>query len=193
MKKLSILICSLEYRQQKLDHLLRSLYVQLLALPPKQTALVEILTDIDNKEVTTGEKRNRLLNRAHGEYICFIDDDDHVYDNYIASILNAIESKPDCIATRGHYSENGGRKTEWRLSKDFVDYDGHENGVKILFRRANHLTPVKRELALSAMFPHISNAEDKEYSSRLNKYLKTETQITEPIYHYDYETFNKQY
>lgn len=189
MKRLSILIRSLESRQQKLDHLLRSLYVQLLALPPQQTPLVEILTDIDNKEVTSGEKANRLLERATGEYICFIDDDDHVYDNYIKLILQATESRPDCVATQGHYSQNGGAKQLWMLSKDFHDHDS--NGI--LYRRANHLTPVKRQYALSAKFPHISNAEDKAYSQRLNQYLKTETTITEPIYHYDYETFNKQY
>lgn len=48
----SILIRSLESRKQKLDHLLRSLYVQLLALSPEQCAEVEILFDVDNKEVT---------------------------------------------------------------------------------------------------------------------------------------------
>jgi hypothetical protein len=43
------------------------------------------------------------------------------------------------------------------------------------------------------MFPDKSNAEDKEYSERLNKHLKTEVIIESPIYHYDFSTHNKQY
>lgn len=189
----SILICSLESRKQKLDHLLRSLYVQLLALEPKWCAEVEILFDIDNREVSTGEKRNRLLDKARGKYIAFIDDDDHVYDNYILNQLVAMKYDCDCIASQGHYSVNGGHKTLWKLSKDYADHDAQENGVAILYRRANHLSAVKREYAIQARFPHISNAEDKAYSAALNQYLKTETTILEPIYHYDYETSNKQY
>lgn len=193
MTRFSILICSLVSRQSKLDHLLRSLYTQILALPPDQSPMVEVIFEVDNKQITTGAKRNKLLDRASGKYIAFIDDDDRVYPNYISAILEALKDDPDCVATRGHYSENGGHKTEWRLSKSFRDYDGAEFGNKILFRRANHLTPVKREHALKARFPDISNAEDKAYSAALNQYLITEHEITEPIYHYDYETFNKQY
>ena len=189
----SILIRSLESRKQKLDHLLRSLYVQLLALSPERCAEVEILFDVDNKEVTSGEKANRLLDKARGKYIAFIDDDDHVYDNYVRDNLTAMESDADCIASRGHYSTNGGHKTLWKLSKDHNNHDVNENGVTIHYRKANHISAVKREYAIQARFPHISNAEDKAYSERLNQYLKTETTILEPIYHYDYETSNKQY
>jgi hypothetical protein len=55
------------------------------------------------------------------------------------------------------------------------------------------LTPVKRELALQAMFPDKSNAEDKEYSSRLNPFLKIEVEIKELVYHYDYRSYDKEY
>lgn len=191
MTELSILICSLESRAVKLDRLLRSLYVQVIMLD--HVGRVEILFEVDSKQISTGEKRNKLLDRASGKYICFIDDDDHVYESYIGRILEAIKLDTDCIATQGHYSINGGHKILWKLSKDYADHDGNENGSVVLYRRANHLTPVKRECAIKARFPHISNAEDKAYSERLNKYIKTETSIPEPIYHYDYETANKQY
>jgi glycosyltransferase involved in cell wall biosynthesis len=188
---LSILICSLEYRQPKLDRLLRELYRQITLLD--DVTSVEVLFDIDNKEVTTGAKRNRLLDKARGKYVAFIDDDDMIYDTYILSHVVATKYDSDCIASCGHYSINGGAKTLWKLSKDYTDHDSYENGVKVLYRRANHLTAIKREHAIKARFPDLSKAEDKEYSSRVNQYLKTETTIKEPIYHYDYETSNKQY
>ena len=193
MKSLSILIPSLHKRRSSLDRLLRSLYAQILALPSDHAALVEVITDVDNKEVTTGEKRNRLLNRALKDYVVFIDDDDHVYPNYVRLILDAIQSGVDCVATCGHYSENGGALILWKLSKRFQNENKHDGQRLVFYRKANHLTPVKRELALKAKFPHISNAEDKAYSEALNPYLNTETEITEPIYHYAYLTYNKEY
>jgi len=43
------------------------------------------------------------------------------------------------------------------------------------------------------MFPDQSNAEDREYSSRLNPFLKTEVKIDKSIYHYDYKNYDKEY
>jgi glycosyltransferase involved in cell wall biosynthesis len=185
--KLSVLIPSLEKREDQLFNLLTELYSQIIDC--RAFLKVEILTNIDSKQKSTGVKRNELLLAAQGQYIAFIDDDDEIYPCYIREILKAIESEPDCVATCGHYSIDGGTKQFWKLSKDFTDHDS--GGV--LYRRANHLTPVRRELALEAMFPDKSNAEDKAYSERLNPHLKTEVEITVPIYHYKYQSYNKEY
>ena len=62
---LSILICSIEERNQKLQ--------RLLALLAKQaTPDVEVLTSIDNKKKSVGQKRNELLDRARGQYVAFV-------------------------------------------------------------------------------------------------------------------------
>jgi len=37
---------------------------------------VEVLTSVDNKEKSTGRKRQELLEAATGKYIIFIDDDE---------------------------------------------------------------------------------------------------------------------
>lgn len=186
--KLSVLIPSLYKREEMLLNLLSNLYNQIAEL--RAWLKVEVIVLQDNKEITTGMKRNRLLNLAKGEYIVFIDDDDEVYNNYLKRILGALETGLDCVGTSGHYSIDGGHKMTWKLSMAYHDYDGHDG---ILYRRANHLTPVKRNLALAAMFPDKSNAEDKEYSERLSKFLKSEIVIDEPIYHYKYQSYNKEY
>ena len=80
------------------------------------SAIVEVLTEVDSKQITTGAKRNNLLNKAQGKYICFIDDDDHIYPNYIKLILEAIEWDADCIATTGIYTVDNGRKVRWKLA-----------------------------------------------------------------------------
>lgn len=56
---------------------------------------VEVWTDKDYGEKSIGEKRNSLLEKANGRYVCFIDADDEVSDKYIPTILKAIETNPD--------------------------------------------------------------------------------------------------
>jgi glycosyltransferase involved in cell wall biosynthesis len=188
---ISILIRSLYNREAMLNSLLSNLYTQIVK--GNYYFNVEVLVNRDNKEITSGAKANELLLAASGKYIVFIDDDDEVADNYIELMLNAMKTDADCIGTQGTYTINGGRPTRWYLSKDYQDMDDYQGGELVYLRRTNHISPVKRELALLAMFPNISNGEDKEYSRRLNPHLRTEEKITQPVYHYKYSTERKEY
>lgn len=185
--QLSILICSLVSRELKLTMLLRELEKQSKNLP------VEILWHTDNKEITTGAKRNLLLQAAKGKYIIFIDDDDWIEPYYVDELLIAAESDADCFAIKGWITTNGQNKMEWRLSKDYENVTIKESGRPIYLRTTNHITAVKREIALKGMFPDKSNAEDKEYSIRINPYLKTEYVIDKYLYFYRFSTHNKDY
>src|SRR5665213_1512186 len=100
--KLSILICNVQKRLQKLSQLVEHLEKQAHNKP------VEILWLGDTKTMTVGEKRNKLLSISKGDYVCFVDDDDWVADDYIDEILNGIESKPDCVTFNAIYSTDAG-------------------------------------------------------------------------------------
>jgi hypothetical protein len=56
----------------------------------------------------------------------------------------------------------------------------------VYFRTPNHISPVRRELALQAGFPDVTYAEDREYSKRLLPLCKNEAKIKGSIYHYKY-------
>ena len=186
---LSILIASLTSRSQQLELLVKELLYQRMDNP-----LVEILTNVDNKEKSTGLKRQELLESATGKYIIFIDDDDWPEPCYISELLQAAESDADCFAMNGYITTNGHNKIEWRLSKDYENRSIKENGHRVVYlRKTNHITGVKRELALQAGFPDKSNAEDKWYSDRVAPLCNTEFQIKPMMYHYRFSTFNKEY
>jgi glycosyltransferase involved in cell wall biosynthesis len=182
--KISILIRSLVSRSGKLTELLNHLYSQ-------ATDEVEILFEVDNKEITSGAKANKLLSRAVGKYVIFIDDDDWVSDHYVSELLKACDSDMDCFAINGYYSINGGGEVKWRLSRDNQDRDVYENGELIYLRHTNHITAVKREIAIASGFPDKSNAEDKAYSQGL--VLNSEYTIEPPMYWYRYSSHNKEY
>lgn len=143
---------------------------------------VEILAD-ESMGYNIGTKRNGLLARAKGDYIIFADDDDEVSPNYISLILKAIETNPDSVAINGTITINGGPERQWFISKKNKGWWEQDN---IYYRCPNHISPVRRELALKVGFPEIAFGEDYQYSMALLPLLNTETIIEEPIYKYIY-------
>lgn len=185
---LSIGIVSLASRRPSLDFLLADLNSQINALKYSPMS-VEIITEIDNGEAPTGEKRNRVLNRAKGRYISFIDDDDRVSANYCRLILDRIANvlpRADCIGIQGTMTTDGRDPRRWRHSRQNGLVWREEHGVYL--RPPTHVNPVLLDLAKLAGFPDIRHGEDKEYSERLYPMLSVEYRIAEDIYYYDFRT-----
>lgn len=172
--KLSILICSLFDRSAKLDRLLA-------VLVPQMMADVEILVECDGGEITVGEKRNKLLQRSKGEYVCFVDDDDLVSNDYILSIIQALSTKPDCVGFEGLL------KTKGNLDKKFIhslQYKTWFEKKGVYYRCPNHLNPIKKEYAERVKFFHKNNGEDLDFSYSVAPLLTTEVFINKPLYFY---------
>lgn len=187
---LSILIPVIPQHEQKFNELLRHLNNQIS--DPSQVEILWSLTESQiNGGPSSGKKRQLLLQMAKGDYVVFIDDDDWVPDYYISEMLNACASGCDCVAINGIMTTDGLHETKWYLGKDFKNEDRREGNKTVYYRHTNHITAVKREIALKAGFPNKSNAEDKYYSDRLQ--LKTEYKIERPMYHYRFSTRNKTY
>lgn len=187
----SILICSLIKREEQLYSLLKNLYSQIIE--SNLLTKIEVLVEIDNKEISTGAKRNKLLNRASGKYVSFIDDDDEVSLDYVKEIYDALKASPDCVGFSGYMTWDGTKRTRWRLSSKYTDRDVHDKEGLFYERRVNHLSPVKREIALVKGFPDKSNAEDKAYSEGIINNISTEIYIEKELYHYKYKTHDKEY
>jgi len=172
--RLSILICSLGNRSALLGRLMERIESQ-------RTSELEVLVDVDDGQKSIGSKRNALLQRATGDYVAFVDDDDLVSANYVKKILEAVNNNPDCCGMEGIYTVQGTNPRKFIHSIQYTSWF-EQNGI--LYRNPNHLSPVRREHALATMFPEINHGEDRVYSERLLSRLKTETYIEGPIYHY---------
>jgi glycosyltransferase involved in cell wall biosynthesis len=200
--KLSILICHLEARSAPLKELLSVLQPQVDACDD-----VELRIRTDDGTETVGHKRNKLLYVAKGDYICYVDDDDMVPGDYVQAIVGAIcgnrliydpttgtvvegrDSLPDVIGLKGHMVKAGGNKPEVFIHS--IKYGNRKDPKKswfskegIYYRCPNHISPVKRELALETRFPEIDHGEDRDYSLRLLPLLMSEVFIDKCMYVY---------
>ena len=176
--KLSILICHLHSRSKSIEKLLS-------VLKPQLVDEVEILVESDGGQLSTGAKRNKLLKRAIGDYIAFVDDDDLVNEDYVSKILKAVKSNPDCCSLQGEISMTQNDKRIKRIFKHSIQYDHWFEKDKIYYRCPNHLNAIKRELALQIKFPDKDTGEDRDFSTRIFPLLKTEEHIDGTIYFYN--------
>lgn len=180
-KVLSILVLTISGR----EHFLENLKSQ---LEPQLTDNVELLIEFDNGELEVGEKRNKVLDRARGRYICFIDDDDRVSDTYVEDILKVIETTDvDCCSLEGDITIDGGIPQKFIHSLKYKTW--YEEGVgadKVYYRNPNHLNVVKREIAKRVRFNDgMSYGEDADYSKRILPYLSVQGEIKNKLYYYD--------
>ena len=145
---------------------------------------IEIIGLFDNKRKTTGSKRQDLLNIARGEYIVFVDDDDRVSDDYVSSIMEAIEINPgvDCIVYHASIRINGGAP---RLCKFSIQYEYQNLPNGIMLRKPSHVMVWRSEIAKRHSFADMVHGEDVNWVNRAIKDVKTEYSIDRVLYHYD--------
>ena len=178
----SILIPSIPGREAKLATLLSSIHEKHNRIAPDMK--LEICLDFDNRESSIGDKRQRLLNRAAGKYLAFVDDDDEITDDYIQDVW-------ECI--RGHYHV-------MKLLGTFQSYKFyHSITVKPtdtmatfedppLFRRPpNHLNPMLSDIAkLIPFLTNVSFGEDYDWALKLMRTGFLQKEFTPPEGHIHY-------
>jgi hypothetical protein len=178
---LSVLICSLAERKSSLDNLLTALNSSI----KRSTLNVEVLTNIDNREKSVGQKRNELVAQAQGKYCCFIDDDDQIDPNYFAEIqkaLNAFE-ETDSLSLTGLYYKDGIEQKRFYHNMKFKQYAEDENGY---YRPPNHLNVILTGFVKQIGFPKQNHGEDTDFAMRLCKenLIQREVCLQKPLYFY---------
>ena len=145
---------------------------------------IEIIYICDNKDITTGHKRQLLNEMSKGKYIVQWDDDDWIHPNGIDMIMKGIETDADVIS----YDYSCDIPLEdfpsfrRKVSIEFSDYADYEQ--KILFTSPDCKNPIKREIATKIIFNDVSYSEEYYFKIEMasKKLLKTEYKINEDIY-----------
>lgn len=186
--KLSILIPTLVSREKWLERILFNLNWQISKCT--EPGEVEVLTELDSGQATTGEKRNRLMERAKGIAIAQFDDDDMPTDVYIQKGLDFANSGMDCASLKGLYFLNGVYDRPFLHSMKYKEWT---QDSQFYYRGINHINFYKRELAIQVPYRDITVGEDGNwsYAMRDSGLLKTEYEIKETLYLYYARTKNK--
>jgi len=148
---------------------------------------VEILHD-DSKKYkdggpTIGQKRQALLNKAGGEYVCFLDDDESVGPNYVEELLRLCYEGPDI----GTFSSISKLENFWCVVIMRLNHNENQQAFPgIVLRKPWHACPVRRELALKAEFPTSNYGEDWVWFEEVLKHCKTEKNTTAIIHQYNH-------
>lgn len=189
---LSVLIPSVRARAPMLRTLLDELNRQASALDLTDRRRVEIVTLVDDGHSAGGDpvgrKRARLLRRALGRWVAFIDDDDGVHPAYLARVLDALASGPDAVGFTLARHVPGANAAQHFVHTHRYRFEppAGSAGRPDHWRPINHLNPVRRELALAAGYNEtMSFGEDSDYALRLAPSLGRVVEISgEPMYAY---------
>lgn len=177
--KLVLLICTLPERTDKLKRLLSILKPQ---IEPFKDQVYYSLHDA-GRSMPTGTKRNELIEQTQSDYFVFIDDDDVVSPFYVAKILAALESNPDCVTFNGSMTTHGRDRKNWtiKLGSKYEERNGH------YYRWPNHIAPMRRDKVRGVKFPDTWQMEDYLWSKKINDLglLKTSVHIDDDLYWYD--------
>jgi glycosyltransferase involved in cell wall biosynthesis len=179
---LSVLIPTLRSRSDKLTTQVDRLRFQSQGLP------VQILWIGDNKSVSVGSKRNMLLRCATGKYVCFVDDDDKVADNYIESVLKAIDSDKPVITFLGTQSDNGIATLDFKYSIAYGrNHKPKIDGKYWKVMLPDHLCIWKKDF-IKESFPDKQLGEDHAWANEMMKHYNDSDihEINEYLYHYEY-------
>jgi hypothetical protein len=174
--KLSILILTQPSRAQFLERLLAVLAPQI-----QQHSDIEVATRIFDPKMQIGENRQEMVDRANGEYVCFIDDDDLVPANYISRIYPLLDGV-DYIGFRLQYYVDGAKQAPTFHSLRYSTWNADQEGY---YRDLSHVNPIRRELSLLSRYEG-GNGEDSRWGDRLRALgvVKTEHFIDEVMYLY---------
>lgn len=181
---LEVLICTTPKREYYFDRIKAQLTEQCRGLP--------VFASYNWKEFDAiGKKRNDLLQAARGKFICFIDDDDRISNDYIETVLAALVKNPncDCLSLRGVMTTDGKNPETFEHSIKYQDWKTTENAIKYE-RYPNHLNVIRTDIARQFLFPETNFGEDHAWSKAVHEsgLLKNEVYINKVLYYYLYRT-----
>lgn len=180
----SILLCSLSTRYpDPASTLLAELNRQIAGRP------IELICLVDNFYRSIGDKRNKLLALAQGEYLSFMDDDDFITPNYATCVLDALKRKPDVVTWKQetrYVNTNLTYICEYSLNHEYLSKKTSPTTGR-WYGKPAHTNVWRSEIAKTCVFPEKDFGEDVDWVSQACSKAFSEIIIPEilTIYNYD--------
>jgi hypothetical protein len=178
---LSILIATLGQRRDLLGRLLFGLMPQV----EQAAGRVKVIAYWDNGDVDLATKRQTLVESCDTDYLCFVDDDDTVTDDYVVSVLAALDGWPDFVGLWMNVHKDG---ADHRLAELSLKHDHWYDGPTHYCRDITHENPLRTSIARRVDFREKDpdEPEDSPWADKLRPLLAgaSESMIDKVLYHY---------
>lgn len=150
---LSILMPTMVKREERFLPLVGGILAQAESCPWP----VEVVGLQNQGQKTIAEYREMLLRDARGDYVCFVDDDDAVSDDYVPEICAALTRDPDDAPdVVSFYQRCTGTPAELTMfGLQYLGVPWHPltvNGMLTYLRTFSHVQPLRAEVARQGTF-----------------------------------------
>ena len=186
---LSILTASIPERSGQRAILTEQLAQQIGDLP------VEHLSFIDNRKRSIGGKRDALLRIARGTFVAYVDDDDTVSPDYVASLVDAIK-----IAITPTASPTD--QVDVITFEQFARVDDAQAKIVFRLRQQNqpfvpdtevqraawHVCAWRRSVAILSHFPESNYGEDWAFAEPLNRIARASIHLDKVLHYYRFNS-----
>jgi hypothetical protein len=124
-----------------------------------------------------------LQEMSRADYTSFIGDDDWVAPDFVARIMEALQSRPDYVGFAVRYTYNGMLA---KMVEHSLRYQGWEDSLWLLSRDIVHHNPIRRDLALLATWATDHQGADRTWAAdlRATGRVRNEEWIGEQMYYY---------
>lgn len=192
MTSLSILIPTVPQRQREFMALLNELHRQ--AEPFGERVQLHPYCST-RKAHSIGIKRNRQLEGLETTHSVYFDDDDHPHPHYVADLMQALDTDPDCVGCVIDMTVDGQPHHQCVHSMRFKKWSSgpvQTPGLgKVYQRNVTHRNPVRVSIAQQVQFPDLRFGEDQAWSDQVTALCTTEVFIERPGFIYQYSSREK--
>lgn len=182
---LSVLVPSVPNHSHLLNDLKNELLNQIRSLHAVHPTLgrVEIIVDDSARfldgGLSIGKKRESLVKRAEGKYLCFCDVDDWVSPNYIEALVRLCQRDADVVTFRNITKLD----SYWMVVDMSIHYQNDQANPNFMIRRKPWtICPIRSSFAKAFPFPDTNYSEDSVWIDNVLTMCTTEAH-TEQILH----------
>lgn len=150
---------------------------------------VEILVDSSRRflegGLSIGKKREALVNRANGKYLCFLDSDEWIAPNYVETLVRLCNRNKDVVTFR-NLTKNDFYWTIVDMSLEFSNQEATPDGI--VNRKPWHISPVRSVFAKMYEFTDTNYGEDWSWMEKVLKHCETEAKTNQILHTYNHSS-----
>ena len=187
--QLSVLIPTIPSRMKLFFELYRELKYQVEMCREVHPSLGKVQILVDRRKEflkggpSIGGKRQSLIERAKGNYLCFLDDDENISPKYVETLLRLCNLDKD-VCTFRNVSKFDNYWCIVDMGLDNPQEQAHD--IDIVYRKPWHICPVRREYASQYLFPDTNYGEDWVWFEKVLKHCKTEAKSNALLHQYNH-------